>query len=105
MKITPKAEAQIKKNLNGKSTVIRIGVRSGGCDGFSYVIEFENIIKTEKDTEHQFDGFIALIDNKSIKYLNNCTLDWEETLMKQSFIFSNSDTHSVCGCGQSFSIK
>lgn len=84
---------------------IRIGVKgSGGCNGFRYVIAYEDNAPREKDIVLFFNGIRVLVDNRSITYLENCTLDYESTLLEHGFKFVNSLEKSKCGCGKSFNI-
>jgi iron-sulfur cluster assembly protein len=84
---------------------IRIGVKGGGCNGFEYVIQFEDNIPRKKDIEFNFNGLKVVVDNRSITHLNGCTVHWEKTLVAQGFKFLNPNAKSFCGCGNSFSTK
>ena len=95
-------EALIKRNT--PQSALRVGVKGGGCSGFSYVIEFCDSPPHKKDLIFNFDDVLVYIDKKSIVYLNNTTLDWEKTLMHQGFKFNNPQVKSDCGCGESFSV-
>ena len=105
--LTPAAIAQVKLELEKRSNVpnvyLRLGVSSGGCSGMKYAFLFDNKDKIDKDTEMDFDGVKIIIDNKSLKLLTGLTLDYQSTLMKQGFIFSDPNVKSQCGCGKSFS--
>lgn len=103
--ITPAAINQIKLQLQKRGTpnaFLRLGVKGGSCLGFSYVFQFESNSK-EKDIVFTIDGVTVLIDNKSIIYLNGINLDWEQSLLKQGFVFNNPHEKKTCGCGKSFS--
>lgn len=105
--VSPVAAEQIKKQLNKRNTpngYLRCGVKGSGCSGFSYVLEFDDIDPRTKDIVFNIEGVNIVIDNKSIIYLNGCTLDWEKNLLKQGFKFINSNEKSKCGCGESFSV-
>lgn len=105
--VSPAAVAQIKLQMQKRGssdTHIRLGVRSGGCQGFSYVIQFEDITPKEKDAIFPIDGIIVVVDRKSLIHLDGCTLDWEVSLMKQGFKFQNPKEQRSCGCGNSFSV-
>lgn len=104
--ITSKAINQIKQQLQNRENYnLRLGVRGSGCNGFSYVFQYEDFPVKDKDYLFIIDGINVIIDKKSIIYLNNFTLDWEHTLMQQRFIFNNNNVESLCGCGKSFSMK
>lgn len=105
--VTPQAVEQVKQQLAKRGTpdsYLRLGLRGGGCSGFSYVIAFEDDAPRTKDLLFEMDGVKVLVDAKSIRYLNGCTLDWEKTLMNQGFKFINPNEKSKCGCGTSFNI-
>jgi iron-sulfur cluster assembly protein len=100
--------AQIsKRGIAG--TALRVGIRGGGCSGFSYVIEFHDGEPRARDVVYDLtasDGSNVriIVDKKSLLYLNGATLDWEKTLMRQGFKFINPNEKSSCGCGTSFQV-
>jgi iron-sulfur cluster assembly protein len=88
---------------------IRVGIRGGGCSGFSYVIEFDDNPPRSGDivmefTEPSKATVRVFCDKKSIIYLGGSMLDWEKTLMFQGFKFRNPQEASRCGCGHSFTV-
>jgi iron-sulfur cluster assembly protein len=96
-----------KRNVAGTS--LRVGIRGGGCSGFSYVIEFHDGEPHARDVVYDLvatDGtpVRVLVDKKSLLYLNGATLEWEKTLMRQGFKFLNPNEKSNCGCGTSFQV-
>ncbi len=100
--------AQIKKR-NVPDTSLRVGIRGGGCSGFSYVIEFHDGAPRARDTVYDLvatDGSAVrvVVDKKSLLYLNGATLEWEKTMMRQGFKFVNPNEKSSCGCGTSFTV-
>jgi iron-sulfur cluster assembly protein len=119
--VTPKAVEAIKKQIakrNGRlaeqgqlpdQTALRLGIRGGGCSGFSYVIELHDGAPRSKDRVFDFtaaDGtpVRVVVDPKSLVYLAGTTLEWEMTLMNQGFKFVNPHEKSSCGCGHSFNV-
>jgi iron-sulfur cluster assembly protein len=101
------AAEQIKNQLLKRGTpdsYLRLGVKGGGCSGFSYALLFEDDPPKDKDIVFKLEGIQVIIDRKSMIYLNGCTLDWEKTLMNQGFKFINPNETSKCGCGTSFSV-
>ncbi|MFZ5893252.1 MAG: HesB/IscA family protein [Myxococcota bacterium] len=84
---------------------VRLGIRGGGCSGFSYVIQFEDEPPRERDHVFEFGGVRFLVDKKSLIYLAGSTLDYEKTLMFQGFKFRNPNEATSCGCGHSFTVK
>jgi iron-sulfur cluster assembly protein len=96
-----------KRNMPG--TALRVGIRGGGCSGFSYVIEFHDGAPRARDIVYDLkasDGsnVRVVVDKKSLLYLNGATLDWEKTLMRRGFKFINPNEKSSCGCGTSFTV-
>ncbi len=88
---------------------IRVGIRGGGCSGFSYVIEFDDKPPRSGDLVLEFaepDKATVRVfcDKKSILYLGGSVLDWEKTLMYQGFKFKNPQEATRCGCGHSFTV-
>jgi iron-sulfur cluster assembly protein len=101
------AAEQIKKQLATRGTpesYLRLGIKGGGCSGFSYVLQFEDSPPKDKDLVFEMEGVRVVVDKKSILYLNGSTLDWEKTLMSQGFKFVNPNEKSSCGCGSSFTV-
>lgn len=84
---------------------IRLGIKGGGCSGFSYVIEYEDGEPRARDRVYEFDGVRVIIDKKSLIYLAGSVLDFEKTLMKQGFKFRNPNEATSCSCGTSFTVK
>jgi iron-sulfur cluster assembly protein len=88
---------------------IRLGIRGGGCSGFSYAIEYDDGEPRTGDRVLEFteDGKARVrffVDKKSILYLGGSVLDWEKTLMFQGFKFKNPHESTRCGCGHSFTV-
>lgn len=107
IEITQKALARVraalaKENISSSEGGLRLGVQGGGCSGLSYVIRFENG-PAERDRIFQFGDVRVFIDPKSFIYLHGMVLDYEETLMRQGFVFNNPNAQKSCGCGSSFS--
>jgi len=98
------ARAALKKRGTPDS-FLRLGIKGGGCSGFSYVIEFEDNPPRERDRVFEFDGVKVVVDKKSLIYLAGTVLDFEKTMMKQGFKFRNPNEASHCGCGTSFTVK
>jgi iron-sulfur cluster assembly protein len=110
--ISPKAVDAIARQMGKRGTPeasLRVGIRGGGCSGFSYVIEFHDGPPHARD--RVFDlvasggtNVRVVVDPKSLLYLNGAVLDWEQTLMRQGFKFVNPNEQTGCGCGTSFSV-
>jgi iron-sulfur cluster assembly protein len=80
---------------------LRVGVQGGGCSGLSYAMRLDT---QARDRDKIFEEFGAriFVDPKSFLYLNGTTLEYEETLMHQGFVFQNPNAARNCGCGSSF---
>lgn len=105
--VSATAAEQIKKQLTKRGTpeaYLRLGIRGGGCSGFSYVLQFEDNPPKAKDILFEVEGVRVIVDSKSILYLNGSTLDWESTMMNRGFKFLNPNEKSSCGCGHSFTV-
>ena len=105
--VTDKALAKIRAALDKEGIAredggLRLGVQGGGCSGLSYLVQFEPAPR-ERDKIFQFGDVRVFIDPKSFIYLNGIELDYEETLMRQGFVFRNPQAAKSCGCGSSFS--
>jgi len=106
--ITDTAVEYAKKRLAQRGTpdaAIRLGVRGGGCSGFSYVIEFSDEPARERDLVFDAGGVRFYVDKKSFVYLAGSALDFEKTLVFQGFKFKNPQEASRCGCGHSFTVR
>jgi iron-sulfur cluster assembly protein len=107
IEVTEKAAAHIrtvlaKEKISPDQGGLRLGVQGGGCSGMSYVLRFETESE-EHDHIFAFGGARVFIDPKSFVYLRGMVLDWEDTLMRQGFLFNNPNATKSCGCGTSFS--
>lgn len=106
--ITDKAVEFARQKLSARGTpdaAVRLGIKGGGCSGFSYVIKFEDDPPRERDNVYEAGGVRFFVDKKSLVYLAGSTLDYEKTLMFQGFKFRNPNEASSCGCGHSFTVK
>ena len=105
--VTDQAKNQIKKNLakRGKGVGIRIGVRTTGCSGLAYVLEYVDKYEAEVGvTNFGHDDFVLLVDAKSLAYLNGLTMDWVRNGLNEGFDFINPNERDRCGCGESFRV-
>ncbi|XXX75086.1 iron-sulfur cluster assembly accessory protein [Sorangium sp. So ce134] len=112
LSVSDAAVQAIRAQLAKRGTpegAIRVGIRGGGCSGFSYVIEFEDKPPRSGDLVLEFAEpgkatVRVFCDKKSILYLGGSVLDWEKTLMYQGFKFKNPHEATRCGCGHSFTV-
>jgi iron-sulfur cluster assembly protein len=103
--LTQAAADEIKRQRDKRGTPnarIRVGVRGGGCTGFTYVFEWADEIKST-DTEFKGpDGDIGIVvDPKRLVYLGGMTLDFVRGMMGHGFKFNNPNAKGACGCGES----
>ena len=82
---------------------LRVGVRGGGCSGFTYFLEFEDKINA-KDRELESHGIKIIVDPKSFLYLMGIEIDYLDNLNGAGFKFNNPNARRTCGCGESFSV-
>lgn len=80
---------------------LRIGVKGGGCSGFSYVLGFD--VQKEKDEVYDIDGIKVYMEKAHAMYLMGMEIDWMEGLNNRGFTFKNPNAKETCGCGTSFS--
>jgi iron-sulfur cluster assembly protein len=106
MTVTPLAAERVKALIDsrGKPTAgVRIGVRSKGCSGLSYTLEFAD--KQEPmDEVVETEGIKLLIDAKASLFLIGTEMDYEEEKLKSGFVFKNPNEKGRCGCGESFHV-
>jgi len=100
--ITKIRSAMAKEGISPEQGGLRLGVQGGGCSGLSYNIRFDTQSR-ERDRIFQFGDVRVFVDPKSFIYLHGMTLDYQETLMQQGFVFVNPQATKSCGCGTSFS--
>ena len=95
-----KVKELLKEEEAGKG--LRLGVKGGGCSGFSYSTTFD--FEKERDNILDLDGFKVFLDPKSTIYLKGIQLDYQSGLEGKGFVFQNPNASNTCGCGESFSI-
>jgi len=83
-------------------SILRIGVKGGGCSGLSYVLGFDK--KTDNDNEYEEEGVRFVVDKAHELYLAGMEVDWENGLNNRGFSFKNPNASSTCGCGTSFAV-
>jgi len=107
VKLSETAAKEIRKiiadqELDSTKICLRVGVKGGGCSGFSYVLD---LTEAQKETDELFEihGIRLICDPKSLLYLNGVTIDFRDEIMGRGFVFNNPNATSTCGCGSSFS--
>lgn len=92
-----------QQGLPEDQTRLRVGVKGGGCSGFSYVLDLTEEQSGENDDEVESQGLKILIDNKSHLYLDGVEIDYKSNgALGGGFVFKNPNATSSCGCGSSF---
>lgn len=102
------------QELDAEKVRLRVGVKGGGCSGFSYLLD---LTETQRDTDEVWEysqsvpngngatesfSLKVICDPKSYLYLNGTTVDFKDELMGRGFVFENPNATSTCGCGSSF---
>ena len=80
---------------------LRVGVKGGGCSGFSYILGFDK--RKERDETYEVAGMDVIIDKAHAIYLIGIEIDWMDGLNNRGFVFNNPNAKETCGCGTSFS--
>src|SRR5215510_10578336 len=105
--LTATAANEIKKIIKDQGlpeqTRRRVGVKGGGCSGFSYMLDLTEEPAAETDEQLESNGVQILVDQKSLLYLNGVEIDFKDEVMGRGFVFKNPNATSTCGCGSSFS--
>ena len=106
LKLSENAVQRIKEimTLNKSNAVgVRIGVKSGGCAGMSYVMEYAEDVKPNEEVIEE-KGIKVFIDPKAIMYLLGTEMDYKKDKFSSQFIFKNPNETERCGCGESFKV-
>lgn len=109
MAITMSSTAQqhVRRQLDsrGKGLGIRLGVRTTGCSGLSYVFEFVDSPQQEDQVFDCGDNIKIFVDPKSLVYLDGTQLDFKKEGLNEGFVFRNPNATGECGCGESFHVN
>ena len=91
-----------QQELDSEKVRLRVGVKGGGCSGFSYLLD---LTEQERETDEVFElnGIKVVCDPKSYLYLNGTKIDFKDEIMGRGFVFNNPNATATCGCGSSFS--
>ena len=103
--LSASAQEEVKRLIaeqNKPGLGLRLGVKGGGCSGFSYKLDFDQ--KKEGDLAVPYEQFNVYLDRKSTVYLRGITLDFQKGLTGKGFVFHNPNATNTCGCGESFSV-
>ncbi|GIV33694.1 MAG: iron-sulfur-binding protein [Chitinophagales bacterium] len=101
---TADALAEVKRLYHESGSAVgkglRVGVKGGGCSGFSYVLEFDT--KGSMDEEYEVEGLKVFMNKAHRIYLEGMIIDYKDGLDARGFIFHNPNATKTCGCGSSF---
>jgi len=107
IKVTDKAAKEVKRimaeNSVGSEFALRVGIKGGGCSGFSYDIAFDSLNRPG-DKILESNGIKLFIDAKSYIYLVGTEIDFSDGLNGKGFIFNNPNAVNTCNCGESFCV-
>ena len=103
--LTESAAQHVKKFLakRGKGEGLRLGVRTSGCSGLAYVLEYVDRVETE-DNVFEDRGVKVVVDPKSLAYLDGTEVDYTREGLNEGFKFNNPNVKDSCGCGESFNV-
>jgi iron-sulfur cluster assembly protein len=103
--LTDRAAQHVQRYIErrGKGVGLRLGVKTTGCSGLAYKLEFADEIAPE-DTTFESNGVQVLIDPKSLAYLDGTELDFVKEGLNEGFKFNNPNEKDRCGCGESFNV-
>jgi len=87
----------------GKGVGLRVGVRTSGCSGLAYKLEFADVVNPDDQT-FESNGVTVLVDPKSLPYVDGTELDYTREGLNEGFKFKNPNIKDECGCGESFNV-
>ena len=93
---------ELAEKEDATDSCLRMGVRPGGCNGFSYDMYFDSKI-SEDDVVEDYEGIKIVVDSESLQHVQGSTLDYKDGLNERGFSIDNPNARSTCGCGESFS--
>ena len=108
IKVSEKAKHKVvqlmtEDGFNPTTDYVRVGVKSGGCSGLSYDLDFDNK-QQENDKIFEDNDVKIIVDKKSFLYLVGTTLEFSGGLNGKGFVFNNPNANRTCGCGESFAV-
>jgi len=87
----------------GKGVGLRLGVRTSGCSGMAYKLEFADMVD-DQDLQFVSNGVTLLVDQQSLPYIDGMELDYTREGLNEGFKFNNPNVKDACGCGESFTV-
>jgi len=105
IQLTDEAAQRVQTFLTnrGKGIGLRLGVKTTGCSGMAYVIEFVDELD-DSDTVFETNGVKVVVDPKSLIFLDGTQVDFSKEGLNEGFQFSNPNAKDACGCGESFTV-
>jgi iron-sulfur cluster assembly protein len=103
--LTEKAASHVQSHLarRGKGLGLRLGVRTSGCSGMAYRLEYADAVNPD-DLEFESYGVKVVVDQKSLPFLDGTELDYAREGLNEGFKFRNPNVKDECGCGESFNV-
>ena len=103
--LTPSAAKHVRQYLDkrGRGVGLRLGVRTTGCSGLAYVLEFADEVAANDEVFDSRD-IKVIVDRKSLVYLDGTELDFGKEGLNEGFLFKNPNIKDECGCGESFNV-
>jgi iron-sulfur cluster assembly protein len=103
--LTEAAASRVKQFLGnrGKGMGLRLGVKTTGCSGMAYVIEYADAVE-EGDVVFEDHGVKVIVNPRSLAYLDGTELDYAKEGLNEGFRFNNPNVKDTCGCGESFNV-
>ena len=105
LNITTSAVSQLNRIKDDQNIpadhFLRVGVKGGGCSGFTYILGFDTA--KDRDQTYELEGLNVIIDKAHAIYLLGIEIDWMDGLNNRGFVFNNPNAKDTCGCGTSFS--
>jgi iron-sulfur cluster assembly protein len=103
--LTDKAAQHVQRYIakRGRGVGLRLGVKTTGCSGLAYKLEYADAVNAE-DTTYDSNGVTIIIDPKSLPYIDGTQLDFAREGLNEGFKFNNPNVKSECGCGESFNV-
>lgn len=103
--LTPAAARHVEKSLRkrGSGIGLRLAVKTSGCSGFAYALEFVDIVNAE-DQCFETHGMKVIVDSRSLAMLAGTELDFVREGLNEGFKFNNPNARANCGCGESFAV-
>ena len=106
IQVTERAANHIREALaeHGSGVGLRLGVRTSGCSGFMYTVDYAETVD-DNDTLFEQHGVAVVVDQKSLPFLEGMELDFIREGLNERFAFRNPNVTAECGCGESFSVQ